>query len=65
MCLGHSVHTDRRQKQPENATNNSSGVIELPYCEGIQVYRSVAIFKLVSPPLETALLRQLLLCVRL
>ena len=43
------MHVDRQDKRSRNATNRSSEVVELPYCEGIQVCGnspvSLAIFK--------------------
>ncbi|KAL3132274.1 hypothetical protein ABBQ32_008859 [Trebouxia sp. C0010 RCD-2024] len=37
MCLGYSMHVDRQQKRQRSSTDQGADMIELPYCEGIQV----------------------------
>ena len=57
------MHVDRQAKRPRSATNKSSEIIELPYCEGIQVGGHSPVSLATSK--HSALMRRLFPCLRL
>ena len=37
MCLGYSMHVDKKKQKQQSLPDEAQDSIELPYCEGIQV----------------------------
>lgn len=42
MCMGYSLHADRLKNKQKPATEHTRDSIDLPYCEGIQVVKTVS-----------------------